>query len=140
MLQAVFSGRDPDGVIHRASRSRLGRHDLLTPGMMQELHTERGISGSRQRVVFLPQILILFMSSCYWKISANGAPRRLPMDRIMGRAGLARAALHPDAVELRLCDPGIMATRVIDNRATRLDHILVAPLMTCSARIPGRHI
>ena len=87
-------------------------------------------------IVFLPQILILFLFILLLEDLGYMARAAFLMDRIMGGAGLHGRAFIPLLSSFACAIPGIMATRVIDNRRDRLTTILVAPLMTCSARIP----
>jgi ferrous iron transport protein B len=87
-------------------------------------------------VVFLPQILILFLFILLLEDLGYMARAAFLMDRIMGSAGLHGRAFIPLLSSFACAIPGIMATRVIDNKRDRLTTILVAPLMTCSARIP----
>ena len=87
-------------------------------------------------IVFLPQILILFLFILLLEDFGYMARAAFLMDRIMGGAGLHGRAFIPLLSSFACAIPGIMATRVIDNRRDRLTTILVAPLMTCSARIP----
>jgi ferrous iron transport protein B len=86
-------------------------------------------------VVFLPQILILFAFILALEESGYLPRAAFLLDRMMSKAGLSGRASSL-AVELRLRDPGIMATRSIQDPRDRLATILVAPLMTCSARLP----
>ena len=97
------------------------------------------ISGVGSVVVFLPQILILFLFILLLEDLGYMARAAFLMDRIMGGAGLHGRAFIPLLSSFACAIPGIMATRVIDNKRDRLTTILVAPLMTCSARIPGLH-
>jgi ferrous iron transport protein B len=94
------------------------------------------ISGVGSVLVFLPQILILFLFILLLEDLGYMARAAFLMDRIMGGAGLHGRAFIPLLSSFACAIPGIMATRVIDNRRDRLTTILVAPLMTCSARIP----
>ena len=87
-------------------------------------------------LVFLPQILILFLFILLLEDLGYMARAAFLMDRIMGGAGLHGRAFIPLLSSFACAIPGIMATRVIDNPRDRLTTILVAPLMTCSARIP----
>ena len=86
--------------------------------------------------MFLPQILILFLFIILLEDFGYMARAAFLMDRIMGGAGLHGRAFIPLLSSFACAIPGIMATRVIENRRDRLTTILVAPLMTCSARIP----
>jgi len=87
-------------------------------------------------LVFLPQILILFLFIILLEDTGYMARAAFLMDKIMGGAGLHGRAFIPLLSSFACAIPGIMATRVIDQKRDRLTTILVAPLMTCSARIP----
>src|SRR5690349_24001561 len=94
------------------------------------------ISGVGSVIVFLPQILILFFFIILLEDFGYMARAAFLMDRIMGGAGLHGRAFIPLLSSFACAIPGVMATRVIENKRDRLTTILVAPLMTCSARIP----
>jgi ferrous iron transport protein B len=94
------------------------------------------IDGVGAVVVFLPQILILFLFILLLEDFGYMARAAFLMDKIMGGAGLHGRAFIPLLSSFACAIPAIMATRVIDNRRDRLTTILIAPLMTCSARIP----
>jgi len=87
-------------------------------------------------VVFLPQIMILFLFIILLEDVGYMARAAFLMDKIMGGAGLHGRAFIPLLSSHACAIPGIMATRVIDQKRDRLTTILVAPLTTCSARIP----
>ena len=94
------------------------------------------LSGVGSVLVFLPQILTLFFFILLLEDFGYMARAAFLMDRIMGGAGLHGRAFIPLLSSFACAIPGIMATRVISSRRGRLATILVAPLMTCSARIP----
>ena len=94
------------------------------------------IAGVGSVLVFLPQIIIIFLFILLLEDFGYMARAAFLMDRIMGGAGLHGRAFIPLLSSFACAIPGIMATRVIDNRRDRLTTILIAPLMTCSARIP----
>ena len=111
-------------------------HDALPEGLLQSFIQNGVISGVGSVLVFLPQILILFLFILLLEDLGYMARAAFLMDRIMGGAGLHGRAFIPLLSSFACAIPGIMATRVIDNKRDRLTTILVAPLMTCSARIP----
>ncbi len=111
-------------------------HDWLPDGILQSFLQDGVISGVGSVLVFLPQILILFLFILLLEDLGYMARAAFLMDRIMGGAGLHGRAFIPLLSSFACAIPGIMATRVIDNPRDRLTTILVAPLMTCSARIP----
>src|SRR5205807_1067695 len=87
-------------------------------------------------LVFLPQIMILFAFIAILEDCGYMARAAFLMDKVMARCGLSGKSFIPLLSSLACAVPGIMATRVIENRRDRLATILVAPLMTCSARLP----
>jgi ferrous iron transport protein B len=94
------------------------------------------IAGVGSVVVFLPQIMILFLFIILLEDVGYMARAAFLLDKIMGAAGLHGRTFIPLLSSFACAIPGIMATRVIDNKRDRLTTILIAPLMTCSARIP----
>ncbi len=138
MFQAVFAWTKPLMDLISGSFDMLGGvvHDVLPAGLLQSFIQNGIISGVGNVIVFLPQILILFLFILLLEDLGYMARAAFLMDRIMGGAGLHGRAFIPLLSSFACAIPGIMATRVIDNRRDRLTTILVAPLMTCSARIP----
>ncbi len=138
MFQAVFAWAQPVMNLISGSFNALGMrvHDLLPDGLLQSFIQNGVISGVGSVLVFLPQILILFLFILLLEDVGYMARAAFLMDRIMGGAGLHGRAFIPLLSSFACAIPGIMATRVIDNKRDRLTTILVAPLMTCSARIP----
>ena len=94
------------------------------------------IKGVGSVLVFLPQILILFAFIAVLEDCGYMARAAFLMDRLMSRCGLSGKSFIPMLSSVACAVPGIMATRVIENRRDRLATILVAPLMSCSARLP----
>ncbi|MFL5296919.1 MAG: ferrous iron transporter B [Phenylobacterium sp.] len=138
MFQAVFFGAkaasDLMGDGFSALAGFVAAH--LPPGLLTSFLTDGVISGVGSVIVFLPQILVLFFFIILLEDFGYMARAAFLMDRIMGGAGLHGRAFIPLLSSFACAIPGIMATRVIDNKRDRLTTILVAPLMTCSARIP----
>src|SRR5690606_11461200 len=87
-------------------------------------------------LVFLPQIFILFLFIAILEDCGYMARAAYLMDRVMSRVGLNGKAFIPLLASFACAIPGIMGTRVIEDRRVRLITILIAPLMSCSARIP----
>jgi ferrous iron transport protein B len=108
----------------------------LGPGMGTSLLADGVIGGVGSVIVFLPQILILFAFLAILEDCGYMARAAFLMDRLMARAGLSGKSFIPLLSSLACAVPGIMATRVIEDRRDRLATILVAPLMSCSARLP----
>jgi ferrous iron transport protein B len=138
MFQAVFAWAQPLMELLSQAFGALGQlvHDTLPAGLLQSFLQNGVISGVGSVVVFLPQIVIIFLFILLLEDFGYMARAAFLMDRIMGGAGLHGRAFIPLLSSFACAIPGIMATRVIDNRRDRLTTILIAPLMTCSARIP----
>ena len=138
MFQAVFTWAQPLMDLISWGFDGLGAltHEVLPAGLLQSFVQNGILSGVGSVIVFLPQILILFLFILLLEDLGYMARAAFLMDRIMGGAGLHGRAFIPLLSSFACAIPGIMATRVIDNRRDRLTTILVAPLMTCSARIP----
>ena len=138
MFQAVFAWAQPVMDLLQSGFDALGQfvHDTLPAGLLQSFLQNGVISGVGSVIVFLPQIVIIFLFILLLEDFGYMARAAFLMDRIMGGAGLHGRAFIPLLSSFACAIPGIMATRVIDNPRDRLTTILVAPLMTCSARIP----
>ena len=138
MFQAVFTWSKAAGDLMGDGFSATGAFVAahLPPGMLTSFLTDGVISGVGSVIVFLPQILVLFFFIILLEDFGYMARAAFLMDRIMGGAGLHGRAFIPLLSSFACAIPGIMATRVIDNKRDRLTTIMVAPLMTCSARIP----
>jgi len=138
MFQAVFSWATPLMDLIDASFAWLGAAaaEFLPDGLLQSFLVDGLIAGVGSVVIFLPQILILFAFIILLEDFGYMARAAFLMDRMMGVTGLHGRAFIPLLSSLACAIPGIMATRVIDNRRDRIATIMVAPLMTCSARIP----
>ena len=138
MFQAVFSWAQPIMELLSEGFASLGQlvHSMLPDGLLQSFLQNGVISGVGSVVVFLPQIVILFLFILLLEDFGYMARAAFLMDSIMGGAGLHGRAFIPLLSSFACAIPGIMSARVIDNRRDRLTTILVAPLMTCSARIP----
>ena len=138
MFQAVFAWAAPLMELLASTFAALGQlvHDTMPAGLLQSFLQNGVISGVGSVIVFLPQIIIIFLFILLLEDFGYMARAAFLMDRIMGGAGLHGRAFIPLLSSFACAIPGIMATRVIDNRRDRLTTILIAPLMTCSARIP----
>jgi ferrous iron transport protein B len=109
---------------------------LLPEGALQSLVVDGIIGGVGAVVIFLPQILILFLFIAILEDCGYMARAAFLMDRLMAGVGLSGKSFIPLLSSFACAVPGIMATRVIENRRDRLATILIAPLMSCSARLP----
>ncbi len=113
-----------------------GIDDLLPNGLLQDLLRDGVVAGIAGVVVFLPQIVLLFFLLALLEDSGYLARAALAVDRVMRRFGLPGQAFVPLLSSHACALPGIMATRLIPDRRDRLAAILVAPFMSCSARVP----
>jgi ferrous iron transport protein B len=103
---------------------------------LRSLLTDGVITGVGRVVIFLPQILILYFFLGILEDTGYMARAAFIMDRLMSKAGLHGKSFIPMLSSFACAIPGIMATRTIENRKDRFVTILVAPLMSCSARLP----
>ncbi len=109
---------------------------MFDPGPLRSLLVDGMIKGVGSVLVFLPQILILFAFIAVLEDCGYMARAAYLMDRLMARAGLSGKSFIPLLSSVACAVPGIMAARVIEDRRDRFATILVAPLMSCSARLP----
>ncbi|MBY4896925.1 ferrous iron transporter B [Cupriavidus sp. AU9028] len=138
MFQAVFSWAEPamgaiEGAVGWAGEMVGG---MLPEGLLRSLLVDGLIAGLGSVVVFLPQILILFLFILILEESGYLPRAAFLLDRLMVGAGLSGRSFIPLLSSFACAIPGIMATRSIQDPRDRLTTILVAPLMTCSARLP----
>ncbi len=138
MFQAVFTWAQPVMNLIEAGFTSLGDLfvQVLPAGLFRSFLVDGLISGVGSVIVFLPQILTLFFFIILLEDLGYMARAAFLMDKIMGGAGLHGRAFIPLLSSFACAIPGIMATRVIDNKRDRFTTILAAPLTTCSARIP----
>ncbi len=108
----------------------------LPENFLRDLLIEGIINGVGSVVVFLPQIVILFLFILLLEATGYMVRAALMMDRLMAGVGLSGRSFIPLLSSFACAIPGIMATRSIDDPKERLTTILIAPLMTCSARLP----
>jgi ferrous iron transport protein B len=138
VFQAVFSwAAVPMGYIDTAIGT-LGTwvQHVLPAGALRSLVVDGVIAGAGSVLVFLPQILILFFFILALEESGYLPRAAYLLDRLMGSVGLSGRAFIPLLSSFACAVPGIMATRTIPNVRDRLATIMIAPLMTCSARLP----
>jgi len=109
---------------------------MMSPGDLRELLVKGVIAGVGSVIVFLPQILMLFLFIGLLEDTGYMARAAFLMDRLMSKVGLHGKSFIPMLSSFACAIPGIMATRTIESRKDRLVTILVAPLMSCSARLP----
>ena len=127
-----------DGVASKALQT--GSQDFLSThlpdGPLRDLLVDGVIAGVGAVLVFLPQILILFFFIGILEDSGYMARAAFIMDKTMGRVGLHGRSFIPLLSSFACAIPGVMATRTISSRRDRMTTILIAPLMSCSARLP----
>ncbi len=138
MFQAVFAWSEvPIGWIEDGMKwlgAEVG--SALPDGVFRSLIVDGVIAGVGAVVVFLPQILILFAFILVLEATGYMVRAAFLMDRVMASVGLSGRAFIPLLSSFACAVPGIMATRTISDEKDRLTTILIAPLMTCSARLP----
>jgi ferrous iron transport protein B len=110
--------------------------DLIRNELLQSLVVDGILAGVGSILVFLPQIIILFCFILLLEASGYMARAAFLLDRLMAGVGLNGRAFIPLLSSFACAVPGIMATRTIESSRDRLTTILIAPLMTCSARLP----
>jgi ferrous iron transport protein B len=137
-FQLIFAWAQPamDFLDHAMTATARGLAGMLPAGWLSDLLTQGVIGGVGAVLVFLPQILLLF--SLLYLLDDLGYMARAAfvIDRVMGRIGLEGRCFVSLLSSYACAVPGIMATRTIPSPRNRLATILVAPLMTCSARLP----
>ena len=109
---------------------------LIPPGELNSLLVDGVVAGVGAVVVFLPQILLLFLFIGFLEDTGYMARAAFLMDRLMSKVGLHGKSFIPMLSSFACAIPGIMSTRTIESPKDRLVTILVAPLMSCSARLP----
>ncbi len=110
--------------------------DKMPEGELRDLITDGAIAGVGGVIIFLPQILILFFFIGLLESTGYMARAAFIMDRLMASVGLNGKSFIPLLSSYACAIPGIMATRTIEDKKDRLVTILIAPLMSCSARLP----
>ncbi|HEX7693006.1 MAG TPA: ferrous iron transporter B [Sphingomonas sp.] len=138
MFQAVFfAGAAPADAIAGGFDWLAGLVKQVMPdSILRSLITDGAIAGVGAVIKFLPQILIMFFFILVLEASGYMVRAAFLMDRIMASVGLSGRAFIPLLSSFACAVPGIMSTRTIEDEKDRLTTILIAPLMTCSARLP----
>jgi ferrous iron transport protein B len=138
MFQAVFAWSEtPKSWIEEGIASlSAAATNALPVGFLRSMVVDGAIAGVGAVITFLPQILILFFFILLLEGTGYMVRAAFLMDKLMHGAGLSGRAFIPLLSSFACAVPGIMATRTIDDPKDRLTTILVAPLMTCSARLP----
>jgi ferrous iron transport protein B len=138
MFQAVFSWAQWPMEAIKSVIAATGEvlKTWLPEGILQSLLVDGVIAGAGSVLVFLPQILILFLFILALEDSGYLPRAAFMLDRLMGTVGLSGRSFIPLLSSFACAIPGIMATRNIANWRDRLTTIMIAPLTTCSARLP----
>ncbi|WP_188237790.1 ferrous iron transporter B [Sphingopyxis sp. LK2115] len=138
MFQAVYAWAAPpaDALEGLVGTMQAWIVDHIPQNFLRDLVVEGLLAGVGAVVVFLPQILILFLFILLLEASGYMARAAFLMDGLMGKVGLSGRGFIPLLSSFACAVPGIMATRAIPDEKDRLTTILIAPLMTCSARLP----
>ncbi len=138
VFQAIFSWAQPLMALCGAGQSAVSGFvaSLIPPGTLRSLLTDGVVAGVGGVLVFLPQIGMLFLFIGLLEDCGYLSRAAFLMDKLMSKVGLNGKSFVPLMTSHACAIPGIMATRVIEDRQARLATILVAPLMSCSARLP----
>ncbi|MGE5319843.1 MAG: ferrous iron transporter B, partial [Hyphomicrobiaceae bacterium] len=138
VFQAVFAWAEMPMSWIEAATAWLGDGiaSLLPHGWLQSLVVDGVIAGAGGVIVFLPQIIILFFFILVLEESGYLPRAAFLLDRLMGGVGLSGRSFIPLLSSFACAIPGIMAARTITNTRDRLVTIMIAPMMTCSARLP----
>ena len=138
VFQSIYAGAKPLMDLCETAQKWAGDQvgSWLPTGMVQSLVVDGIIGGVGAVLVFLPQIALLFLFMAILEDCGYMARAAFLVDRLMTKVGLSGKSFVPLMSSFACAVPGIMATRVIENRRDRMTTILVAPLMSCSARQP----
>lgn len=138
LFYAVFQVADPAGTAVDAGLEFANglAESVLGPGVFRDLLSEGVIGGVGNFVVFLPQIFVLFVFIGLLESTGYMARAAFLMDRLFSPLGLSGKSFVPLLSSFACAIPGVMATRIIERPRDRLLTIMIAPLMSCSARLP----
>ncbi len=138
MFQAVFSWAEAPMDMVEGTFAIIGEAvaTYIPEGIFRSFIQDGLIAGVGSVLVFLPQIIILFSFILLLEASGYMARAAFIMDKLMAKVGLNGRAFIPLLSSFACAIPGIMATRTIANHSDRITTIMIAPLMTCSARLP----
>jgi ferrous iron transport protein B len=138
VFQAMFAAAAPlsDGLEAVVGAAGLWAGALLPAGVVRDLAVQGVLAGVGSVIVFLPQIAVLFLFIGILEDSGYLARAALIADRTMARIGLQGKSFIPLLSAYACAVPAILATRTIESKRDRLATILVAPFMTCAARLP----
>ncbi|GIX04900.1 MAG: ferrous iron transport protein B [Planctomycetaceae bacterium] len=138
VFQAIYAWSEPLVGWIESGQSAVASYVAqgLSPGPLRSLIVDGIIAGVGSVIVFLPQIVVLFLFIALLEDCGYMARAAFLMDKLMSQIGLSGKSFVPLMSSFACAVPGIMATRVIENRRDRMITILIAPLMSCSARLP----
>src|SRR5207247_8396522 len=138
VCQAICTWAQPLMELCRIGQKLIGAAvaGVVSPGPLQSLLVDGVVAGVGAVLVFLPQIVILFLFIALLEDCGYMARAAFIVDRLMTNVGLSGKSFVPLMSSFACAVPGVMATRVIEDRRDRMTTILVAPLMICSARPP----
>jgi ferrous iron transport protein B len=138
VFQSVFEWAAPAMDAIDSLVSGFGRivEGVLPAGPFRSLVVDGIIAGVGATIIFVPQIAVLFFFLSIMEDSGYMARAAFIMDRLMAKVGLSGRSFIPLMSSFACAIPGIMATRTIDSRRDRLTTIMIAPFMSCSARLP----
>ena len=138
IFQAIYHWAGP--LMELCEAGQGGVSDVIAgsmdPGPFRSLLIDGVVAGVGGVLIFLPQIMLLFLFIAILEDCGYMARAAYMMDRVMARFGLSGKSFLPLMSSFACAVPGVMATRVIDNPRDRMVTILIAPLMSCSARLP----
>lgn len=132
----AWSGIPMDAITAAQDQMTAMVEGAMQPGTLRSLITDGMIAGVGSVLVFLPQIAMLFLFLAILEDCGYMSRAAFLVDRIMSLFGLSGKSFLPLMSSFACAVPGVMATRVIENRRDRFATILVAPFMSCSARLP----
>jgi len=138
VFQSIFSWAAPvmDGVDWIVGTASTWLTATMPEGVLKSLLADGVMAGVGSVIIFLPQIFTLFFFIALLEDCGYMARAAFLMDKLMCRIGLSGKSFIPLLSSFACAIPGIMAARVIENRRDRLITMLIAPLMSCSARLP----
>ena len=138
LFQGVFAWSDPaiDAIDAGASAAASWIGTLLPTGLLRDVIVDGVLAGVAGTLVFVPQITVLFLGISVLEDTGYLARTAFLIDRVMRMAGLPGKSFVPLLSSFACNVPGIMAARTISSPADRMVTMLIAPLMTCSARLP----
>jgi ferrous iron transport protein B len=138
IFQSIYTLAEPlMGAVESAQQWVAGLvESSLAPGTLRSLIVDGVIAGVGSVLVFIPQIALLFLFIAILEDCGYMARAAYLLDRLMTKLGLSGRSFLPLMSSFACAIPGVMAARVIEDRRDRLTTILIAPLMSCSARLP----